>query len=61
MIRRLGKAGFAVVGQRGSHVKLRNADARTVIVPRAASLRPGTLHSILRQASLTRDEFEELR
>ena len=29
----LGRAGFVVVSQRGSHLKLRHPDGRTVIVP----------------------------
>jgi predicted RNA binding protein YcfA (HicA-like mRNA interferase family) len=32
-VRALGRAGFGQVGQKGSHVKLRNEAGRTVIVP----------------------------
>ncbi len=60
VIRALGKAGFAEVSQRGSHVKLRNADERTVIVPLHRELAPGTLRSILRQAGLSVDELTAL-
>jgi len=59
-VRALGTIGFAQVSQRGSHVKLRNADGRTVIVPLHRELAPGTLRSILRQADLSVDEFSEL-
>jgi len=59
-VRALGTIGFARVSQRGSHVKLRNADGRTVIVPLHRELAPGTLRSILRQADLSVDEFSEL-
>ena len=59
-VRALGTIGFARVSQRGSHVKLRNADGRTVIVPLHRELAPGTLRSILRQADLSIDEFREL-
>lgn len=58
--RALGKAGFERVGQRGSHVKLRHADGRTVIVPMHRELARGTLRSILRQAGFSADEFREL-
>jgi predicted RNA binding protein YcfA (HicA-like mRNA interferase family) len=58
--RALSTVGFARVGQRGSHVKLRNASGRTVIVPLHAELARGTLASILRQADLTPDEFVDL-
>ena len=52
----LAKVGYEQVSQRGSHVKLRR-DERTVIVPLHRDLAPGTLRSILRQASLTPAEF----
>ena len=57
-VRALLRAGFAQVGQRGSHVKLRHADGRIVIVPLHRELRRGTLQSILRQAKMT---LEQLR
>ncbi|MDA8359601.1 MAG: type II toxin-antitoxin system HicA family toxin [Actinomycetota bacterium] len=52
----LAEVGYEEVSQRGSHVKLRR-DERTVIVPLHRELAPGTLRSILRQASLTPAEF----
>jgi predicted RNA binding protein YcfA (HicA-like mRNA interferase family) len=52
----LAKAGYVQVSQRGSHVKLRR-EGRTVIVPLHRELAPGTLRSILRQASFTPTEF----
>jgi predicted RNA binding protein YcfA (HicA-like mRNA interferase family) len=52
----LAKVGYEQVSQRGSHVKLRS-DGRIVIVPLHRELAPGTLRSILRQASLTPEEF----
>lgn len=55
----LSQAGFEQVGQRGSHVKLRRADGRTVIVPRHRELARGTLASVLRQAGMSREEFAE--
>ncbi|MBI4282596.1 MAG: type II toxin-antitoxin system HicA family toxin [Chloroflexi bacterium] len=54
--------GFQQVSQRGSHLKLRRQTperAHTVIVKMGAREIPaGTLASILRQAGLSRDEFE---
>ena len=55
----LRRAGFEPVSQRGSHVKLRNAAGRTVIVPDHAEIMRGTMRSILRQADLTPDEFDK--
>ena len=59
----LRKAGFIVVGQRGSHIKLRGGRggvARTVIVPNYDEIPRGVLASILRQAGLARQEFLDL-
>ncbi len=62
-IKALTKAGFAMEGRKGSHVKLKKrVDDRVlvVIVPDHGELAKGTLRSILRQANLTRDEFLSL-
>ncbi|MDE2281867.1 MAG: type II toxin-antitoxin system HicA family toxin [Actinomycetales bacterium] len=56
----LEKNGFAQVGQRGSHVKLRDQVGRTVIVPIHRELARGTLSGILRQAGVTVGEFIDL-
>lgn len=58
--RALERAGFRKVSQRGSHVKMRHADGRTVIIPMHRELAAGTLRSILRQARLTIEELLEL-
>lgn len=58
--RRLEKAGFVEVSQKGSHIKFAKQTAtglRTAIVPRHAEISIGTLRSILRQAGLSTDEF----
>jgi predicted RNA binding protein YcfA (HicA-like mRNA interferase family) len=63
ILRALQRAGFEVVGQRGSHIKLRGdrgGVARTVIVPNYDEVPRGVLVSILRQAGLTRQEFLDL-
>ena len=57
-INALVDAGFARVGQRGRHVKLRKADL-TVIVPLHRELAPGTLRSIIRQSEMSVEEFLE--
>ena len=59
----LQKAGFAVVSQEGSHVKLKKpGPTRTliVIVPVHPELARKTLSSILRQANLSAEEFNAL-
>ncbi len=55
--------GFSMVGQRGSHIKLKRTGAagtETLTVPAHAELDPGTLRAIIRQASRFISE-QELR
>jgi predicted RNA binding protein YcfA (HicA-like mRNA interferase family) len=57
----LKKAGFEKVSQKGSHIKLRGfrgGKSLTVIVPNHKIIAKGTFSSILRQAGITRAEFE---
>jgi predicted RNA binding protein YcfA (HicA-like mRNA interferase family) len=61
--RRLERANFVEVSQKGSHVKfVRNVRGvvDTVIVPNKREVPVGTLHSILNQAHMTLDEWERL-
>ena len=61
--RKLEVAGFAQVGQKGSHVKfakMTSEGRRTAIVPHFREVSVGTLRSILRQAGLEPDIFEAL-
>jgi predicted RNA binding protein YcfA (HicA-like mRNA interferase family) len=60
VVRGLRWKGFEPIGQKGSHVKLRNYIGRVVIVPMHAEVRIGTLHSILRQAGLTLRELVDV-
>lgn len=53
----LEHGGWKQVGQRGSHVKLRNPFGHVAIVPMHRELAPGTLASILRQAHLEPGAF----
>ena len=57
----LKRAGFTIVSQKGSHIKLkgiRNGRLLTVIVPNHSDVARGTFGSILRQADMTQTEFE---
>lgn len=60
----LERAGFVRVSQKGSHVKYRRGRpglTQTVIVKHPAKDVPkGTLSSILKQAGLSRAEFDKL-
>ena len=60
---RLEAAGFVEVSQRGSHVKFvrrSGEDVDTAIVPRKSEIPVGTLRSILNQAHISPDDWDEL-
>ncbi len=62
-IKALHKAGFRVVRQKGSHVRMeKKTDEGTikVTVPLHPTLKKGTLRIILKQAGLTVEEFVKL-
>jgi predicted RNA binding protein YcfA (HicA-like mRNA interferase family) len=61
VIKTLQRAGFRVVSQKGSHVKLRgnrDNELQTAIVPNHKEVALGTFRSILSQAKMTLEEFE---
>ncbi len=63
VIKALCKAGFRVVRQRGSHVRLEKRTEDRMIkltVPLHRSLKKGTLRRIIEEAGLTVQEFNEL-
>lgn len=60
IIKALGKAGFQVVGRKGSHVRLKRKTSDNVyivIVPLHPEIKKGTLKSIIRQSGLSDNEF----
>ncbi len=61
VVRALERAGFHVVRQRGSHVRLKHPDGRAVTVPVHAGedLDRGLLKKILQDAKLSTEEFLE--
>ncbi len=61
--RKLEAAGFREVSQKGSHVKFAlftTEGTRTTIGPQHREVAIGTLRSIVRQAGLSVEQFEEL-
>ncbi|MDX9955122.1 MAG: type II toxin-antitoxin system HicA family toxin [Anaerolineae bacterium] len=59
-IRALEKLGFEQIRQRGSHVVLKKQTAQSAagcVVPLHRELAIGTLHSILKQAGVTVEDF----
>jgi len=62
-IKALGRAGFTVIRQRGSHVRLEKRTEDRMIkltVPLHKSLKKGTLRRIIKDADLTVQEFNRL-
>lgn len=60
VIQALQKIGFEIVGQKGSHVRLKkktSKETRIAIVPLHDELTPGTLLSVIRQSGLTKEEL----
>ncbi len=60
-VRKLQKAGWSAVRQKGSHVMLTKPGYQwTLSVPQHKELGPGLLRKLLRQADLSVEEFNEL-
>ena len=57
------RLGYQVVRQKGSHLRLRHHDSasrKPLTIPRHRELGHGLLRKLLRDASLTPDEFSQL-
>jgi predicted RNA binding protein YcfA (HicA-like mRNA interferase family) len=62
--RRLEAGGFVETSQKGSHVKFVRTSGKvvdTAIVPRKSEVPVGTLRSILSQAHISPDDWDQLR
>jgi len=62
VIRALQRAGFIVVRQKGSHIRLHKHHGNEVLkltVPAHNPIKRSTLAHILKQARITLDKFEE--
>ena len=60
-IKALGRVGFYIKRQEGSHITVRRDDPfGQVVVPDHKELDRGTLRAIIRQAGLSVDEFMRL-
>lgn len=62
LVKLLIKLGYALDHQTGSHMILRQLQEpyRRLTIPRHDEISKGTLRAIIRQAGLTREEFEAL-
>ena len=62
--RRLEAGGFVETSQKGSHVKFVRGSGKvvdTAIVPRKPEVPVGTIRSILSQAHISPDDWDQLR
>jgi predicted RNA binding protein YcfA (HicA-like mRNA interferase family) len=59
VVKALGKVGFVVARQRGSHIILVKEE-HAIPVPRHDQIKRGLLLEIIAEAGLTREEFLEL-
>jgi len=63
VIKALSKAGFGIVGRKGSHMRIRkikNGEAVVIVVPDHNELAIGTPRDIIRRSGMARDEFLKL-
>ncbi len=62
IVKALGKAGFQVLRQKGSHIYLKHPDGRATVVPvhKSESVGRGLLRKIIKDADLGRGEFLKL-
>ena len=61
VVKALEKSGFVFDRQKGSHMVYYHPNTQaTATVPRHGSIKKGTLHQILKQAGLSREQFLEL-
>jgi predicted RNA binding protein YcfA (HicA-like mRNA interferase family) len=63
LVKALQKAGFIILRQKGSHVSMEKVDVAgqwRTIVPMHREIARGTLHDILKQTGLARDELRKL-
>lgn len=52
--------GYEVDSQTGSHIILRHGNRRRLTIPDHKELARGTLRSLIREAGITKNQFDEL-
>jgi predicted RNA binding protein YcfA (HicA-like mRNA interferase family) len=62
IVKALGKVGFQVIRQKGSHVYLKHPDGRATVVPvhKGEPVGRGLLRKIMKDVDLGREEFLRL-
>jgi len=59
-VRVFNRLGYETDHQTGSHIILRHPGGRRLTVPDHRELAAGTLRSLIRQAGITKEQFNEL-
>ena len=60
VVKTLGKVGYIVNDQKGSHIPLRHPIKKPLTVPNHTEIAHGTLRIIIKDADLTAEAFLEL-
>lgn len=61
LVKTFTKLGFTFLSQRGSHIKMRHPDGRTVIIPNHKIIKKGTLKKgILNPLNISVEELQKL-
>lgn len=60
IVKALGRIGYTINDQKGSHVHLRHPVRRPLTVPNHPEVARGTLRIIIRDAEITVEQFLEL-
>jgi len=62
LIKVLEREGFTVVRQKGSHIIMINAKKNRIVIPMhpGKEVKPGLTRAILKEAGITREEFQKL-
>ncbi len=59
-VRTFRRLGYELDHQTGSHMILRQPSGRRLTVPNHREIAKGTLRALIREAGLTKEQFEEL-
>jgi predicted RNA binding protein YcfA (HicA-like mRNA interferase family) len=59
-VKAFARLGYVVDHQTGSHMILRHPNLRRLTIPNHRELAKGTLRSLIREAGITKEQFEAL-
>lgn len=59
-VQAFARAGFGAVGQRGSHVRLKNSDGVQIVIPmHDGDIKRPLLKAVIKQAGFTEKQFRD--